>query len=161
MSTHKVLLAILIVMGNKSYATESPPTLQELITEKIINNEESLELEYVPDYLDKLGLPIDQLADKTQQTLANAIINRFKEQLIDKYVTTLSGHTSLINKVAISPDNNYIVTCARERVAKVWNSKTGQLIHNRTGHTSIIPSIAISPNNNYIVTGSWDNTAKV
>ena len=42
---------------------------------------------------------------------------------------TLSGHQSYITSVAISSDNSFIVTGSKDHTAKVWNVKTGELLH--------------------------------
>ena len=160
MSKCKVLLTVLTLMSGIIYATEPVPTLQELVAQKIIK-EKDVRLDYLPDYFDDLGLDVAQLSPKVQQAFISAIKHRFKEQLDKLFITTLSGHTGRIYALAISPDTTYIATVSRDGIAKVWNSKTGQLIHDLIGHTSGILSVTISSDNQYIVTYSLDDTVKV
>ena len=77
---------------------------------------------------------------------------------------TLNGHTNEVLSVAISPDNQFIVTGSRDHTAKIWDAKSGNLLQTLAGlngHTQPITSVAISPDNQFIVTGSWDHTAKI
>ena len=53
-------------------------------------------------------------------------------------------HPSDINSVAISSDNSFIVTGSgmMNNTARIWDSRTGKLLHTLSGHQSQITSVA-------------------
>ena len=63
----------------------------------------------------------------------------------------LSGHTSLIQQVAVSPDGRYVATSSRDKTAKVWDAETGSLVQTFTGHSGdplqdgLLPRQPIAP----------------
>jgi WD40 repeat protein len=81
---------------------------------------------------------------------------------------TYKGHSSCINSVAFSPDDERIVTGSSDNTAYVWEvasgvpprDKGGNLL-TLTGHSEVVDSVAFSPDGQRIVTGSFDRTAKV
>ncbi|MBW4636108.1 MAG: serine/threonine protein kinase [Iphinoe sp. HA4291-MV1] len=74
--------------------------------------------------------------------------------------TTLTGHTSLVYSVAISPDGKTLVSGSGETI-KIWNLQTGKLKSTLTGHNDRVNSVAISPDGKTLVSGSWDKTIKI
>lgn len=44
------------------------------------------------------------------------------------------GHNSKIVQTAISPDGNFFITCSKDGTGKVWNYRTGKLIHDLILH---------------------------
>jgi len=84
---------------------------------------------------------------------------------------TLTGHTSPIWSVAISPNGQTLVSGSGhgkyglfedpDNTIKVWNLATGKEERTLTGHTDRVQSVAISPNGQTLVSGSHDNTIKV
>ena len=164
MYTQRILFHIALVLSAHVYAAGQIPTLQELVAQRIVN-EETLELAYVPQYFKDLGIDpdnIDQFTPQVQQAFVNAIKRRFGQQLNNvSLIHTLIGHNNSVYSVAISPDNKFIVTGSWDKTAKVWDSNTGHLIHTLAGHTDWLSSVAVSFDNRFIVTGSWDKTAKV
>jgi WD40 repeat protein len=44
---------------------------------------------------------------------------------------------------------------------KVWDSRTGKLVHSFRGHTGLISSLAFSPDGKRLYSGSRDKTVKV
>jgi WD40 repeat protein len=81
---------------------------------------------------------------------------------LQKEPRTLTGHTGCVYSVCVSSDGKHVVTGSDDNTAKIWDIKTGELVHTLSGHTSSILSVCVSPDgNNYVVTGSVDNTAKI
>jgi WD40 repeat protein len=70
-------------------------------------------------------------------------------------------HNSSVYSVAWSPDSNYLATGSWDNTAKIWNAKTGTLLHTLIGHHGTVRSVAWSPDGNYLATGSYDRTAKI
>ena len=69
-------------------------------------------------------------------------------------------HDKPINSIAISPDQQTIVTCSEDSLACLWNLK-GDTLHVFRGHTNRVISVAFSPDGKKIITGSWDKTARL
>ncbi len=76
-------------------------------------------------------------------------------------ISILQSPTQTFNTMAFSPDNTKIVTTATEQVARIWNTKTGQLIHLLEGHTGQVNTAKFSPDGTKIVTGSEDRTTRI
>ncbi len=70
----------------------------------------------------------------------------------------LTGHTSFVNYVVISPDGQTLVSGGADNTIKLWNIKTGKLIKTLTGHTSFINYLVISPDGQTLASASADNT---
>ncbi|ABW33415.1 NB-ARC domain-containing protein [Acaryochloris marina] len=76
-------------------------------------------------------------------------------------VRTLSGHTSNVRGVSISPDGQTVVSASYDHTLKVWDLATGEEQRTLTGHTSPVEGVSISPDGQTVVSGSLDNTLKV
>ncbi|GJE99615.1 WD40 repeat domain-containing protein [Phanerochaete sordida] len=64
------------------------------------------------------------------------------------------GHTEEIYRVAFSPDGQHIVSGAKDKLALVWNVKTGEVVHRLEGHEQHIYYTAYSPDGTQIATRS-------
>jgi WD40 repeat protein/serine/threonine protein kinase/DNA-binding XRE family transcriptional regulator len=97
------------------------------------------------------------------------LVNRGTENEFDATVWDLATrtelltlhHDALVFGVAYSPDGKYIATGSADGVAKIWEAKTGNLLHVLSGHTALIQWIAFSPDAKRLATASEDGTAKV
>ena len=74
---------------------------------------------------------------------------------------TLTGHSDLVNSVAISPDGNTLVSGSGDDTITVWDLATGRVKATLTGHSDWVNSVAISPEGQTLVSGSRENTIKV
>ncbi|MEU0879479.1 WD40 repeat domain-containing protein [Lentzea sp. NPDC005914] len=83
-----------------------------------------------------------------------------RDGLISTLATPLTGHRDYVNAAQFTPDGTRIVTAARDRTLRVWNTAAPQkpLVID-TGHGGNIYSMAISPDGRTIATGSGDRTA--
>jgi WD40 repeat protein len=73
---------------------------------------------------------------------------------------TLTGHSSGVASVAISPDGQTLASGSRDETIKLWDLATGKLLHTLTGHSSDVASVAISPDGQTLASGS-DKTIKL
>jgi eukaryotic-like serine/threonine-protein kinase len=69
-------------------------------------------------------------------------------------------HDDLITSVQHSPDGNAILTASRDRRARLWDSRTGELLV-EIRHGDVIYSAQFSPDGRSVVTASKDHTARV
>ncbi|HEY1554179.1 MAG TPA: protein kinase [Kofleriaceae bacterium] len=73
----------------------------------------------------------------------------------------LSGHTSEIMLMDVSPDGSRIGTSSTDHTAKIWDTATGRLITSLDGHDGYIRPVKWSPDGRLAATGSVDRTARV
>src|ERR1700716_2600415 len=75
---------------------------------------------------------------------------------------TLTGHTGMLNSVAVTPDGTRIVSGSWDRTIRVWDLATGAPLGEAlTGHTHRVSSVAVTPDGTRIVSGSYDGTVRV
>lgn len=73
----------------------------------------------------------------------------------------LTGHSSWVTSVAISPNGQTLVSGSLDDKIKIWNFQTGELIQTLSGHSKAVNTVAISPNGQILVSGSDDRTIKI
>ncbi len=73
---------------------------------------------------------------------------------------TLSGHSSWVTTVAISPDNQTLASGSMDDKIKLWNLQSGELSQTLTGHTKVINCLAFTPDGQTLVSGSDDITLR-
>ncbi|WP_372936140.1 WD40 repeat domain-containing protein, partial [Seonamhaeicola sp.] len=71
------------------------------------------------------------------------------------------GHDETVPMAQFSPDNNLIATASWDNSVKLWNAKTGRLLHTFKGHTDWVGSVSFSSDGELILTASKDKTAKI
>ncbi len=71
------------------------------------------------------------------------------------------GHNGVINSVAISPDDRYVLSGSDDKTMKLWELSSGDEIRTFVGHTDSVNSVVISPDGLYILSGSGDKTMKL
>lgn len=82
--------------------------------------------------------------------------------LVDfRVLHTLQAHAGGVWGVALTPDEQLLVTGGRDRTAKVFGMATGQLLYTLEGHTGEVLSVAVSPDGRTIATSSRDKTIKL
>ncbi|MFE1745917.1 protein kinase [Coleofasciculus sp. H7-2] len=74
---------------------------------------------------------------------------------------TLSGHSSKVNSVAISPDGQILASGSHDKTIKVWNLETGELNITLTGHYYSVYCVAISPDGATFASASNDTNIKI
>ncbi len=70
------------------------------------------------------------------------------------------GHLEKISQIAYSPDGYYLVSASDDNTLKVWDVKTGRLLHDLTGHTDDILQFVFVDNGNKIRSLSRDKTVR-
>ncbi|KAG0702983.1 hypothetical protein DFH29DRAFT_470207 [Suillus ampliporus] len=70
-----------------------------------------------------------------------------------------TGHTQLIDSLAISSDGSFIATASPDKTVRLWSTKSHQQIGQALQHTDQVICVAISPNGKLLVSG--DDERKV
>ena len=78
-----------------------------------------------------------------------------------RQVTVLGGHTGYIKSIAISSDNQYIISGSYDNTVRIWNIKKKRQKIVLTGHENNVISIAITYDNKYVISCSKDKTIRV
>jgi WD40 repeat protein len=65
-----------------------------------------------------------------------------------------------VNSVALSPDNQILVSNSQEEI-QVWNFASGQLLHKLTGHCGMVSCVAISPDGQTLASSCEDCMVKL
>jgi WD40 repeat protein/DNA-binding SARP family transcriptional activator len=66
-----------------------------------------------------------------------------------------------ISALAFSPDGKYMLTAGNRDIV-LWDTHTGQKLHEFIGHTDLINyGVAYSPDGKYILSGSWDKSIRL
>ena len=73
----------------------------------------------------------------------------------------LARHGGPVNSAAFSSDGSRVVTASDDKIARVWDAKTGAVLATLSGHTDRVISAAFSPDGSRIVTASQDGTARL
>jgi len=73
----------------------------------------------------------------------------------------LTGHTTSVWSVALSPDGTTLASGSKDRTIKLWSLPAGKLLHTLSGHGSDVLSVAISLDGKTLASGSWDKTIKL
>ncbi|MGA2709690.1 MAG: protein kinase domain-containing protein [Steroidobacteraceae bacterium] len=93
---------------------------------------------------------------------APAAISVFQDvRVADLQLAVLSGHASVVNTAAYSPDGSRIVTASHDKSARIWDARTGTELAALSGHTDHVGFAAYSPDGSRIVTASDDKTARI
>jgi hypothetical protein len=79
----------------------------------------------------------------------------------DIAVRHLDGHRMMIVSLDVSPDGTRLLSGCLDRTARLWDLRTGELLHTFEGHRMAVASGAFSADGKVMATGSWDDTARV
>lgn len=69
---------------------------------------------------------------------------------------TLSEHTDSVNGVAFSQDGSLVATVSSDTAVKIWNAKSGQLLHTLDDHGQAVTSVAFVESDRLLVTAGDD-----
>ena len=73
----------------------------------------------------------------------------------------IEAHSGGVHGLAFSPDGKRLVSGAADRLAKVWDAKTGKLVFTLEGHGNGVTSVAFNRDGSRIVSASGDRTLKL
>ncbi|MCF2151706.1 serine/threonine protein kinase [Desmonostoc muscorum LEGE 12446] len=75
--------------------------------------------------------------------------------------STFAGHLKGISSVAISSNQQILVSASEDTTIIIWNLDTGEQIYTLSGHSNPVNCVAISPDGQTVVSGSDDEKIKV
>lgn len=76
------------------------------------------------------------------------------------YRLILKGHTSFVNAVAISPDQQWLATGSADNTVRIWDLETGTE-QGLIIHAGAVEAVLFLPEGNRICTGSLDQTIRI
>ncbi|MEM7772765.1 MAG: protein kinase [Cyanobacteria bacterium P01_E01_bin.6] len=76
-------------------------------------------------------------------------------------VYTITGHSSWVTDVAISPVTNTFATSSLDDTVKLWNLQTGELMMSLTGHERGVNAVTFSPDGTLLLSCSDDRRIKI
>ena len=75
--------------------------------------------------------------------------------------SVFTGHKGEVVSVAISHEQQYILSSSTDHTARLWQRETGEEIVVFAGHKGTVTAAAFSPDDQLILTGSEDKTAGI
>ena len=76
-------------------------------------------------------------------------------------IRTLSGHSSSVNAIALTPDGKNVISGSLDKTIKIWDLVTGQEKFTLEGHSDSVNAIAVTPDAKTLISRSGDNTIKI
>ena len=97
--------------------------------------------------------PTPQIQNLNRSTPAVAVTQTWR------CVQTLTGHSSLVDSVAFSPDGQLLASGSWDNTIKLWQPSTGKQIRILSGQVYLprVRSVAFSPDGRLLANGSQDN----
>ena len=78
-----------------------------------------------------------------------------------RVLRTLDGHTDVVYKGVLSPDEKVVASCSWDGKIKLWDLATGRELRMLTGHTDAIKAVAFSPDGKLLASVSNDGTLRL
>ncbi|MEH2115319.1 nSTAND1 domain-containing NTPase [Nostoc sp.] len=73
----------------------------------------------------------------------------------------LIGHQGNVSNIVFSPNNQILASASDDKTIKLWNVKTGEVLHTLTEHNAKVNSVVFSPNEQILASASDDKTVKL
>lgn len=85
----------------------------------------------------------------------------FGEEVENHPVWRVKAHGNVVMSVAFSPDGKYILSAGEDRIIKLWETATGQLVRTFSGHSKMVTSVVFSPDGKNVLSASWDRSVRL
>lgn len=73
----------------------------------------------------------------------------------------MTGHSDVVNSIAISPDGQTLWSGSADTTIKMWHLSTGELVQTLIGHSGSVNSVDLSAEGKFLASGSTDKTIKI
>jgi len=74
-------------------------------------------------------------------------------------IHVLTGHTSVVSGIAISPNGPILASASWDKTARLWNLENGLPIGSPLKHPRQVECVSFSTDGTLLATGCWDNNA--
>jgi WD40 repeat protein len=135
-------------------ATTRASAAARLVTSRQLTADAAATLGEDPRAALLLGIAAQRLHDDadTRSSLLHSL-------LTTRYAGTLSGHHSVVDKVAFSPDGRILATVSDDKTVVLWDvARRTPLDRPMVGHHDKVASVAFSHDGQTLATGSTDKT---
>src|SRR5687767_7697374 len=78
-----------------------------------------------------------------------------------RLLRSLDGHTDVVYKGVLSPDEKILASCSRDGKIKIWEVATGRELRVLSGHTRPVKAVAFSPDGKTLASVSNDGTLRL
>ncbi|MDZ4666672.1 MAG: WD40 repeat domain-containing protein [bacterium] len=78
-----------------------------------------------------------------------------------KIVRTLDGHTDIVNVLAISANNQFLISGSNDKTARIWDLKTWKQVQVLQVESWKVTAVAFTDDSKYCATGANDGVIKV
>lgn len=78
-----------------------------------------------------------------------------------RLLRSLDGHTDVVYKGVLSPDEKILASCSRDGKIKIWEVATGRELRTLSGHTRPVKAVAFSPDGKLLASVSNDGTLRL
>lgn len=76
-------------------------------------------------------------------------------------IYNINAHSDWVRSLAITPDNQTLISGSFDSIIKLWNLSNGQLNYELSDHSKGVFCLAISPDGKYFVSGGFDHIIKL
>ena len=78
-----------------------------------------------------------------------------------EHLRTFTGNLSIIERVALSPDDTTLAGGGNQGAVYLWDVQTGVRLHTLKDYTTLVSSVAFSPDGRTLAAGDYDNRVRV
>ena len=69
--------------------------------------------------------------------------------------------SGVLGEARLSPDGSRLVTANDDNVARIWDARSGRLVHELRGHSGSVSDASFSPHGHYVATIAEDGTGRI
>jgi WD40 repeat protein len=79
----------------------------------------------------------------------------------DALMRVLTAHTAAVHALAIAPDGSWLASGGSDRMVRIWDPTTGQVLHSLTDHTGGVLAMAVAPDGSWLASAGHDGTIRI